>query len=230
MAENRFVQFRYEPDYLTGKYHHLRADGEIGPSLPWLKECRRSKIVLDGGNVVAWSGRAIVTDKVFRENPGLSREDVIRRMKRELGLWELIVVPREPHDPIGHADGMVFWLDERTVLINDYSPIGTAFRRRMHRVLGRHGIEFIELPYDPQGGGRNGIPAAAGNWMNFLRAGCALIVPTFGLPGDRRALDVLDDLHPGHAIEPLDCGTLASEGGGPHCATWQAIMNLTRCY
>jgi agmatine deiminase len=34
VAKDRFVQFRYAPDYLTGKYRHLRVDGEIGPTLP----------------------------------------------------------------------------------------------------------------------------------------------------------------------------------------------------
>jgi agmatine deiminase len=76
VAEDRFVQFRYAPDYLTGEHQHLLADGEIGPRLPWVKNCERSGIVLDGGNVVGWGDRAIVTDKVFRENPGLSREAV----------------------------------------------------------------------------------------------------------------------------------------------------------
>lgn len=68
LAEDRFVQFRYAPDYLAGNHVHLRADGEIGPTLPWMKECGRSAIVLDGGNVVGWVDRAIVTDKVFRES------------------------------------------------------------------------------------------------------------------------------------------------------------------
>ena len=63
VSVDRFVQFRYAPDYLTGKFRHLRADGEIGPTLPWVQNCVRSEIVLDGGNVVAWEDRAIVTDK-----------------------------------------------------------------------------------------------------------------------------------------------------------------------
>ena len=78
VAENRFVQFRYAPDYLaTGKYRYLRADGQIAPTLPWLKGVRRSEIGLDGGNVVGWGDRAVVTDKVFRENPELARADLV---------------------------------------------------------------------------------------------------------------------------------------------------------
>jgi agmatine deiminase len=167
VAENRFVQFRYEPDYLTGKYRHLRADGEIGPTLPWLKGVRRSEIVLDGGNVVAWGDRVIVTDKVFGENPEFAREDVVASLKADLGLGELIVIPREPYDPIGHSDGMACWLGDRSVLVNDYSAFGEPLRRLICRSLVRQGLDVVELPYEPRPGGGEAMATAAGNWIKF---------------------------------------------------------------
>ncbi len=162
VAEDRFVQFRYEPDYLTGKYRHLRADGEIGPRLSWLEGCLQSEVVLDGGNVVGRGGRAIVSDKIFRANTGLSRTGLGVALKKDLGLAELIVIPQEPDDPIGHSDGMVSWLGERSILVNDYSTVCGAFRRRIRRSLNRHQVDLVELPYDPQPGGREGMPTAPG--------------------------------------------------------------------
>ena len=222
VAEDRFVQFRYAPDYLTGKYRHLRADGGVGPKLPWLKSCLRSEFVLDGGNFVGWGDRAIVTGKVFRENPGRTRKVVAEDLRKCLGVAELIVVPTEPDDPIGDSDGMVCWLGERSVLINDYSKIDGSFRRRIHESFRRHQVDLVELPYEPQPGGRNGILTAAGNWMNFLRVRDLLIVPTFGMKGDEQAIDILGDVHSGYAVETVDCRELAEEGGLLHCATWQA--------
>jgi agmatine/peptidylarginine deiminase len=180
--------------------------------------------VLDGGNVVAWNDRAIVAEKIFRENPRLTGEAVVETLKTELELSGLIVVPREPCDPIGHSDGMACWLDERTVLINDYATVGERFRRRFRACFDRRGVDVIELPYEPQPGGRRGIPTAAGNWMNFLRIRGVVIVPTFGLSGDRPALDAVKDVHPGHAVEAVDCRALALEGGLLHCVTWQARL------
>ena len=224
VAEGRFVQFRYEPDYLTGEYHHLRADGEIGPTLPWFKECRRSGIVLDGGNFVGWGNRAIVTDKIFRENPELAREDVVESLKADLELEKLIVVPREPYDPIGHSDGMVCWIGERTVLVNNYATVGESFHRRVRRSLVRQGLDVVELPYEPRPGGHEGMPTAAGNWINFLRVGELMIVPRFGIRGDDRAFGMLRDLHPGHSVKALECRGLADNGGAIRCATWQAQL------
>jgi len=225
VAEDCFVQFRYAPDYLTGKYRRLRADGEVGPTLPWMGECRRSEVVLDGGNVVAWGDRAIVTDKVFRENPVATRDCLIEALKADLGLAELIVVPREPFDPTGHSDGMACWLGERTVLVNDYSTVGEPFRRRIRSRFDQHKVELIELTYEPQPGGRGGMPTAAGNWINFLRVRDVLIVPTFGMRGDVRALGILRDVHPGFVVEAVECRDLAEEGGSIHCVTWQARLN-----
>ena len=42
VAEDRFVQFRYAPDYLGGQYRHLRADGRSGQACLTRKFTRRA--------------------------------------------------------------------------------------------------------------------------------------------------------------------------------------------
>ncbi|SIO63259.1 Agmatine/peptidylarginine deiminase [Singulisphaera sp. GP187] len=221
VTEDRFVQFRYSPDYLTGKYKHLRADGEIGPTLPFIRNCVRSEIVLDGGNVVGRGDRAIVTDKVLCENPGRPRSQLFHELKDALNLRELIVIPQEPLDPIGHSDGMVRWLDDRRVVVNDYRDIGERFRSRMLRSLERFRLEPIEIPYCPQNGGRGGISSAVGNWANFLHVGGLIILPIFGLEDDQTVLQKLRERCPQNAIEGVVCRDLAEEGGVVNCVTWQ---------
>jgi len=61
--------------------------------------------------------------------------------------------------------------------------------------------------------------------MNFLRVRDLLIVPDFGMKGDERAVGVLREVHPRHAVESVDCRELAEEGGLLHCLTWQASWN-----
>ena len=48
--------------------------------------------------------------------------------------------------------------------------------------------------------------------MNFLRVRDLLIVPVFGMKGDERALGILRDVHPGFAVEAVECGELAERG------------------
>ena len=61
--------------------------------------------------------------------------------------------------------------------------------------------------------------------MNFLRIRDVLIVPTSGSSGDRLALDVLKDVHPGHVVELVDRRALTLEGGLLHCLMWQARLS-----
>ena len=127
VSENRFVQFRYAPDYLTGKYRHLRADGEIGPTLPFIVNCERSEIVLDGGNVVGWGDRAIVTDKVFRENAGRSRDVVAEGMRARAGPGG---IDRRAHGTRrpdrSRGSGWSAGSASAALLVNDYSTISSA--------------------------------------------------------------------------------------------------------
>jgi len=221
VSKDRFVQFRYAPDYLTGKYEHLRADGEIGPALPFIRNCVRSQIVLDGGNVVRWHDTAILTDKIYKENPSIERAELRVRLRSLLSVERLIVIRKEPYDPFGHADGMVRWVDDRTVVVNDYGVVGEAYRASLLQSLRRYGLEPIEIPYYPHASKSGEVSPALGNWVNFLRVGELIVVPTFGGDVDRTVLGMLRVRCPDLVVEGLDCQDLAREGGGLNCVTWQ---------
>lgn len=69
IEKNRFVQFVYNPDYLrnTIKWRKTIADvNKICESIHILTE--KSKILIDGGNVIRSENKIIMCDKVFREN------------------------------------------------------------------------------------------------------------------------------------------------------------------
>jgi agmatine deiminase len=222
VAENRMVQFRYAPDYLKGRFERFRADGELSRTLPWLKGCVRSRIVLDGGNVVGWRDKAIVTDKIYKENPWIERASLRDRLKRLLRIQTLIVIPKEPCDPIGHADGMVRFVDETAVVVNDFSEVSEKYRARVVRCLEGNGLGWTEIPYQPQRGQHEGIPSAAGNWINFLRVGSLVIIPVFGLACDQSVCDILRGRFPCLTIKGLPCRDLANQGGVLNCVTWCA--------
>ena len=61
---------------------------------------------------------------------------------------------------IGHADGMVRFLDAETVFFNDYSKVATTFGRRLQAVLRRASLNLIKLPYCPEDVERDGISSA----------------------------------------------------------------------
>lgn len=142
----RMVQFRYEPDYLN-EHPELRTGREIASQFHKIGECQQCDINLDGGNVVASRNKAILTDKIYRENPNRDRGKLRDELRRVLQVEQLVVIPREPYDPIGHADAMVRFINEDAVLVNDYAVVDPAFGNRLVEVLHSHGLAIERIPY-----------------------------------------------------------------------------------
>jgi len=215
--ENTFCQFVYDPDYLQG-YDDLRT----APSFCRLKtmtNCRSVNLVLDGGNVVAAVNKVILTDKVFKENSAMSSKEV-RRVLEEVLQAEVIVVPRPPHDPIGHADGVLRFLDEDTVVLNDFQGPEATYGRRLRSVLRQHGLECVPVPYFVEDHVTDGIPSAVGCYVNYLRTEKLLILPVFGVARDDAVLRRFESLFSGTRIVPLPCTRLARQGGCLNCISW----------
>lgn len=58
------------------------------------------------------------------------------------------------------------------------------------------------------------------SYVNFYIANDAVFLPQFGdRTADRRAQDILAEQYPDREIVPLAIDTIASGGGGIHCAT-----------
>jgi agmatine deiminase len=130
------------------------------------------------------------------------------------------VIPKEPGDVIGHADGMLRFVDAETVFVNDYSKVAPSFGRRLQSVLRRASLNWIELPYCPVAEETDGISSAVGCYANFLMVRGLIILPTFGIAEDITARQVLVKRAPQFAIETSDCTKLAKEGGVLNCMTW----------
>ena len=57
---------------------------------------------------------AILTDRIYQENRPLTPAAIRERLRRELEVGKLIIIPVEPGDVLGHADGVLrfaveFW-------------------------------------------------------------------------------------------------------------------------
>lgn len=215
VGRDRFVQFKYSPDYLRGLPGLRTANAG---SLIGLRHCTRSRLVIDGGNVVRRRDTAILTDKVYAENARIPRPAVRRRLRDLLRVRRLVIVPYEPEDLVGHADGMVRFVNDATLLVNDYRTVAPGFGRRLRRAL--RGLDQVTIPYAPTADTVDGIGSAEGVFINFLDAGDVIVCPTFGRTADNSALRVLGRCFPAARVVPLDCEHLAREGGALNCVTW----------
>jgi agmatine deiminase len=223
LAPREFLQYRYKPDYLREGFEHLMTrSGDIAP-IPEVESYSTLDIFLDGGNVVRRGNRCIVTEKILRENPGLGRGDLLGRLREALGVDDLIVIPKEPYDIVGHADGVVRFRDDGLVVINDYSEAAPWYGRRHRSILRRAGLESVRLQYRPEEVSGGDIPSAIGCYVDFLMVRGLVVVPVYGREEDEQACRIIEANTSGRGVVPLDCTDLARGGGVLNCATWSIV-------
>ena len=143
-----------------------------------MDDYRQEPIVLDGGNVVASRTKVILTDKVYKENPAIERPRLRARLE-EVFQAECIFIPKEPYDAVGHSDGVVRFVAEDRVLVNDYSGVDPGYGTRLRNLLEKKGLEVETLPmFQEKARRRPGdLQSAVGIYINYLRVGDVVVVP-----------------------------------------------------
>jgi agmatine deiminase len=176
--------------------------------------------VLDGGNLVHNGKVAIVTEKVWLDNPLLSKR-AIEGAIISMGFEQVVMIPVEPDDNIGHADGIVRFLQSDLLLVNRYDD--SYFRayelellRRLHASLP--GVRIAPFPWFSEMHQTNGVWSAVGCYINFSLTKGGIGFPIFDHRLDEHAAAVLSELSslPTRAISAT---ALARLGGGLNCIT-----------
>ena len=219
LAESSFCQFVYQPDYLR-EFQHLITPPERC-QLPFMVDCRQEPIVLDGGNVVASRSRVILTDKIYTENPTIERPRLRARLD-DIFQAECIFIPKEPYDIVGHSDGVVRFVTEDRVLINDYSGVDPGYGSRLRNLLEKKGLEVETLPMFQEKARRQSgdLHSAVGLYINYLRLGDVVVVPGYDRPEDEAAFEMVRQVMPDARVFQLPCRGLAEEGGVLNCVSW----------
>jgi len=214
-----FVQFIYNPDYLNEYRDKISNVDTICKAINVKTE--KSKLIVDGGNVVRSTDKVIMCDKVFHENRYIPEKDLIKQLKELFQVDKLFFVPWDTDDFTGHADGMVRFIDSDTVLINDYSKEKPEFQKSFRMSLHNAGLNWKELPYNPPYDPT--YTSAKGLYLNYLQMKQAVIMPTFKTKIDDKAYKVLEEVFRGQPIETVESNEIAREGGVLNCITWNIL-------
>ena len=210
----QYISFRYEPSYLVDD-PQLRTDfkADIAPhfDLP----VTYSDINLDGGNVVFSPSRtkAIITYRVFPENPEYDKNTLVSVLEKLLEA-EIIIIPSLDSDMTGHADGVVRFVNENTV-IGNASPYKNGYEQRVKRALKKCGISVIDFPYFDSAG-----ISAVGSYLNFLETEKHVFLPVFGNERDETAVKCAKEVFKKEIIT-VNINGIAEEGSVLNCISWE---------
>ena len=207
----RMLSFRYEPSYLAGA-PELRTDFRRDIALQLTPDLIYSAINLDGGNVVLSpsGGRALVSDRIFAENPDCERKELVQKLSALLEA-EVLIIPSLRSDMTGHADGMARFLDDHTVVSNrPLSPRG--FEKTVYAALRYHGLDVLDFPFFSAPG-----HSAAGCYLNYLETKQAVFRSTRDTEAVAAAKHVFS-----RPVVPVMVPSIAADGGGLHCISWES--------
>jgi agmatine deiminase len=116
---------------------------------------------------------------------------------------------------------MVRFIDESTVVLNDYSQEKPGFRRAFEIAIHNTGLDCITIPYNVYG--NKNKDQANGCYVNYLQMENTVIIPTFGMKEDDQAIKQFESIFAGQSIATIDSNDIANEGGILNCITWNIM-------
>lgn len=201
-------------------------------------------LTLEGGNLAS-DGRGTViaiksTVVCGNRNPGIDEKEAERLLKNALNAHRVVWIEQGiAYDETGgHIDNLCAFADEKTLLLawtdDPKNPSCSAVRAAEKR-LTASGYEVVKIPL-PKSFMRTeedceGITAAQGSkprlpgeliqpsYINFIFAGDAVIIPTFGDEADAVAFEIFKKQFPTRQVIQFPAREIVLGGGGLHCIT-----------
>ena len=220
VSENRFIEYRYDPDYLQAKkYRKRKSYPDIICESIGLKT-EKSHLIIDGGNVIKSKDCAILTDKVILENKDFyTKESLIKKLKGLFEIEKIVFIPWDKNEPYGHADGMIRFIDENSVLIQKYfDEYDKDFKNKLFGELDKNGISWKKLEFKVKKEDEN-------NWgyLNFLQTKDIILLPVFGIDEDDQAFRQMQKYYPDYSdgkILKINMREIIEHGGALNCISW----------
>ncbi|MFF3026587.1 agmatine deiminase family protein [Microbacterium sp. NPDC057944] len=196
-----------------------------------------SDVVAEGGSFETdGRGTLLITESSIvndNRNPGRSRDDIEARLRDLLGMRTVVWFDGVYGEDItdAHVDSLVRFTAPGVVLLDVPGPgapddVWSRSTAQARSVLaeqtdadGRR-FDVVELPQPDFAEIRGGGDDFLASYVNFLIGNGAVYVPEFGdRRADDRAQGILREQFPGREVVPVAIDTVASGGGGIHCAT-----------
>lgn len=197
---------------------------QVRGAFPHAKPC---DVRIDGGNIVFSPDKkyAFCLEKrtIFRKQETDKKTHVESELKRALGVQEILWLPQQKGDKIGHIDGYIQFLGdflmEGTVELYGGLTTGSLLNDRATSLLRGYAQRenWDRVPLLCKLDEENWL-SANGLYVNFLETSRAVFVPQFDLPEDDKVISIMKE-YTDKPLVRVDCRKIAPYGGAIHCLT-----------
>lgn len=192
--------------------------------------------VLEGGSLESdGKGTILTTSECLlskNRNEKYSKVDIENLLKQNLGAEQILWLNSgylAGDDTDSHIDTLARFSDENTIVYvgcnnadDEHFEALQIMKKELQQFTKPDGNPYrlVELPlpktcYDKEG---NRLPAT---YANFTIINEAVLVPVYGAPEDKIAVEILKKCFPRREIIPLNCRVLIEQHGSLHCITMQ---------
>ena len=215
-----YLGYVYRPDYLydnVSEREYITNQKLATGDIP-INYIEKLDAIIDGGNFVFCDDKMIMTDKIFSENPNIKQSKLINKLE-EVCQKELILIPWDMDEEYGHADGMVSYIGNGKLLLNNYCQMGkdgVGFSKRLHKILNPH-FTVTELHYSSPWEEMNAA------YINYIETESSVIIPALSIKHDSAsdiaALETFKKIFKKEILQ-VYAQPLIKDGGALHCVTW----------
>jgi len=200
-SEVSSIKTVYDPTYCPVKQE---TDNEAGLKLAKSSRLRveYSNLKWDLGNFTTNGDSLIITEKFIEANAESGSEDeigdLLYLLKDKFSLTNVVVLPVEENDMVGHIDSICRFIDNHTVVIPQY-PNESDYEgeynyiQKIKEILKKclPLIDVLEIPSDVSDKmNPEEIYSAEGCYVNYFRVGNNLYIPQYNIYEDDQALTV----------------------------------------
>ena len=149
-----------------------------------------------------------------------------------MGIDNYIKMTNLPYDDIHHIDMHMKIANEETLVIGEFptgSSDGPQIEANIQYILNNFTTEWgdpykiVRIPMPPSAGGNYAPSASYRTYANHIIVNKTILLPTYRTEYDTTAIRILQEIHPGHTIVPIDVDNngqnLIGSGGAIHCIT-----------
>ena len=220
--DHKLIQFTFYPDYLI-EYEYLKSEPDsICADLTL--NIVKSDIILDGGNVVKSDNCVIMTDKIVIENKHkYTKVQLLSKLRELFEVDKVVLIPWDHGERYGHADGMVRFIDNETVLLQGYYNTRKDLFKDdfldylLDSLKENHlNYEFLNIDYPEK------INAKFA-YLNYLQTKDFILLPSLGIDKDDEAMEgEIKKCFPDYTdkIQKIKMNSIIAKGGALNCISW----------
>lgn len=150
----------------------------------------------------------------------LSKSDAISKLKVLLKVEHVAIIPSDDPEGLAHADGMLMFVDENTLVVNRYDePFRSSALNELKNAFPDIKIVEIDVEFDTEVWDED-FPSACVIYTNALITNNYIYLPLYDSHLDISAIKTVYQ-YTDKKVVPVNAGKVCYMGGSVRCLGWQ---------